>query len=56
MDRYLDDFVVWCQKRYPCQLYSETAKPVPPEDLLSEFVMSFLTMNLMLNLKFKQCQ
>ena len=36
VDRHLYDFVVWCQKRYPCQLYSETAKPVPPEDLLSE--------------------
>ena len=35
VDRYLYDFVVWCQKRYPCQLY-ELARPVPPEELLSE--------------------
>lgn len=35
VDRYLYDFVVWCQKRYPCQLY-ELSEPVPPEDLLDD--------------------
>ena len=35
VDRYLYDFVVWCQKRYPSQLY-ELSEPVPPEDLLDD--------------------
>ena len=36
VDRYLYDFVVWCQKRYPSSLYSESGKLVPPEDLLDD--------------------
>ena len=33
--RYLYDFVVWCQKHYPCQLY-EGSEVVPPDELLLE--------------------
>ena len=36
VDRYLYDFVVWSQKRYPSSLYSESGKLVPPEDLLDD--------------------
>ena len=36
VDRYLYNFVVWSQKRYPSSLYSESGKLVPPEDLLDE--------------------
>ena len=36
VDRYLYNFVVWCQKRYPSSLYSESGKLVPPEDLLDD--------------------
>ena len=36
VDRQLYDFVVWCQKRYPSSLYSESGKLVPPEDLLDD--------------------
>ena len=32
VDRYLHDFVVWCQKRYPCQLY-EGSEVIAPEEL-----------------------
>ena len=32
VDRYLYDFVVWCQKRYPCQLY-EGSEVIAPEEL-----------------------
>ena len=33
IDRYLHDFVVWCQKRYPCQLY-EGSEVISPEELI----------------------
>ena len=35
VDRYIYDFVVWCQKHFPCQLY-EGSEAVPPEELLFE--------------------
>ena len=35
VDRYLYDFVVWCQERYSCKLHY-ASKVVSPEDLLSE--------------------
>lgn len=35
VDRYIYDFVVWCQKHFPCQLY-EGSEVVPPEELLFE--------------------
>ena len=32
VDIHIYKFVIWCQKRYPCQLY-ERSRPVPPEEL-----------------------
>lgn len=35
VDRHIYNFVVWCQKRFPCQVY-EGSEAVPPEELLFE--------------------
>ena len=32
VDIHIYKFVIWCQKRYPCQLY-EGSRSVPPEEL-----------------------
>jgi hypothetical protein len=35
VDRYVYDFVVWCQRHWPCDLYY-VSQVVPPEELLAE--------------------
>lgn len=35
VDRYLYDFVLWCQERWPCQLYYGS-ESVSPEELIAE--------------------